>query len=261
MAKARIQVPDHLKSYLEVESCEDFPIDRYYVSSNEEKIYETIISLRSTTDELLKMGIPYLNSTLLYGKTGTGKTTLGRYIAFRLNLDFAYINFAKLIEGSFGQTSKNISDVFRFMADTECVFMMDEIDCITTRRDAEGNNSGNGEMTRITITVMQELDYYKNHKVKSIILGATNMYENLDPALISRFSLVHKVNHLNNKEKNEYICQFLDRVGVPYDNSNIAMYCAQNSTITQRQVESDMVQCIIKWIKNGKKNYQLEHLY
>lgn len=259
MQETKISVPERIRPFLEVEDCSAFPIDRYYVSHNEREVLEDIIRMRRYASELKEMGIPYLNSTLLYGKTGTGKTTLGRYVAYQLGLAFAYISFAKLIEGEFGKTSRNLSDIFRFMADTECVLMLDELDCIAVKRGTEASSANGGEMTRITISLMQELDYYKDHNIKSVIIGATNMFGSLDDALVSRFSIPHELKHLTNQEKEEFICLYLNSKQIPYDIGNIRKYCAQNSIITQRNVEADIIQCIIRWIESGKQQYVLEH--
>jgi len=65
LSKPRIQVPDELRDFLEVEHCDDFPIERYYVTKQQEDILHDIIRMRKITSELQKMGIPYLNTTLL----------------------------------------------------------------------------------------------------------------------------------------------------------------------------------------------------
>lgn len=260
MSEAKTKVPDHLKAFLEIEHCDDFPLNRYYVTQEQRDIIEEILRMRRITDEMQKMKIPYLNSTILYGPTGTGKTTFCRYIAYKLDLDFAYINFAKLIEGGiFGNTARNVSALFRFMAETECIFVLDEIDCIATKRGNESAATG-GEMTRITLTLMQELDYYRRHKVNSIIIACTNRLDMLDAALISRFSIKKEIGPMKNEDKLGYIKQFLNDVRIEYDEQNIRTYCARNSTLKQRDIEADITRCIAKWMENGKKNFLIDHI-
>lgn len=259
MSKAHIAVPESIAPYIEIEHCDDFPINRYYVTDKQRKIIDDVLRMQKITARMQKMGIPYLNTTLFYGPPGTGKTTFGRYIAYYLDKDFAYINFAKLIDGVFGNTAKKISEIFRFMADNDCIFMLDEIDCIAVKRGTEGAATG-GELSRITVTLMQELDYYRRHKVNSIIIGATNRVDILDEALRDRFSIKKELIGLNNEEKEEYIKLFLNDVGVPFDESNIRMYCARNATVRQRGVEADMIRCIANWIDNGEKEFVLEHI-
>lgn len=260
MSEAKIIIPTPLKEFLEVEHCDDFPIRRYYVTQEQKDIIEDILRMRRITDEMQKMKIPYLNTTILHGPTGTGKTTFCRYIAYKLDLDFAYINFAKLIEGGIlGNTARNVSAIFRFMAETECIFVLDEIDCIATKRGNESAATG-GEMTRITLTLMQELDYYRKHRVKSVIIACTNRLDMIDPALISRFSIKKEIGPMKNEDKMGYIIKFLEDVGIQYDEQNIRTYCARNSTLKQRNIEADITRCIAKWIENDRKNFVIDHI-
>ena len=259
MSAPRLQIPENLKAYLEAEHCDDFPINRYYVTELQRKIIKEILDLRDLTKEMQAMNLDYLNTTLLYGPSGTGKTTFAKYLAYILDLDFVYINFAKLIDGVFGNTSRNISDIFRFMATQDCIFMLDEIDCIAQKRGTESAATG-GELGRITVTIMQELDYYRKNKVKCIILGGTNRRDIMDEALFSRFSMAKELIPLSNIEKQEYIELFLNDVGVPYDIDNISQYCARNTTVRQRNIEADMIRCIASWLKKGRKNFHLEHI-
>lgn len=264
MAESRIKLPEELRSFLEVENCSDFPINRYYQTESLKNLYNQIMELRSLKQEMNSLGLEYLNSILLYGASGTGKTTFARFMAHKLDLDFAYINFAKVADAGFGRTARNISDVFRFMANTECVFVMDEIDCIAQKRNSTAGN----EMNRITVTVMQELDYYRRHEVKSIIMGATNVQEQLDPALLSRFAIKFEMKHLLNNEKEEYIRNFLDDVNeqfdndrkIVYDEKEINLYCAHNSYQEQRNIESDIIQGIATWVKNGHTDFHIKHI-
>jgi len=249
-----------LKDYLEAEYCDDFNINRYYLPKHQETIFNNIIAEKKVEKAMREeFGIEYLNTTLLYGVSGTGKTTFGRYMAYKLDLDFVYVNYAKLIGGVLGNTAGKVSDIFRFMADIECIFMLDEIDYISQKRGTESEVTG-GELGRLTTTLMQELDYFKKHKVKAIVLSATNRKDTMDPALLSRFAVSYELKALNNQEKEQYIIKYLTDVGVEFDRMNVKQYCAGNVMLNQRNIESDMNRCLAEYIRNGHKDYKLYHI-
>lgn len=247
-----LDVPEHLKPYLEVEDYENFPISRYYVSNQLKMIIARTVRMKKLKKQMNELNLPYLNTILMYGVPGTGKTTCGRYLAYHFKVPFVYVNFAKLFDGVFGNTSRIISDIFRFMADTECIFMLDEIDCISQKRGTEGAATG-GEISRITVTIMQEFDILKKKDMKCILVGATNRRDIMDDALFSRFNLAVELQPLNNEEKELYMVKFLEDIGVPYSPENIKAYCSRTSAIRQRNVEADMISGIIEWLSKGKE--------
>ena len=246
MSQPRLEIPADIKDCLEAEHCDDFPISRYYVSEQTRQLVKDIVRIRKLSNEMKKIGLSYL---------------MGRYLAYRFDLDFVYINFAALMDGVLGSTTKRLQKVFRFMADKKAIFMIDEIDCISQKRGTESDVTG-GELSRITVTLMQELDYYRKINTKSIILAATNRRDIMDEALFSRFSLAVEIKPLNNAEKEAYIIQFLNDIKVPYDSQNIKLYCARTNSIRQRNVEADMIRCISLWIESGKpaSGIVLEHI-
>lgn len=255
----KINIPDELRSYLEVEDCEDFNLARYFRTTEIDALYSRIIDNYKLSKEIHAMGFNYLNTALLYGLPGTGKTYFAKYVACRQELDFAYINFAKMM-GGYGDANRIISDVFRFMSTTKCVFMLDEIDCIARKRSKDGGDTAI-TMAANTITVMQELDYYRSHDVDSIIIAATNRVDTLDEALLSRFALKHEMVAMNNDQKREYLIGCLKDANIPFDKEDIIHYCARNSRLEQRNMELDMIQGIAMWIKGGKKgNVTIEHI-
>lgn len=254
-----MNVPKELEGKLQIEDESNFPIQRFYVTEDQLTIFNDIVEAREIGQEMKKLGLGYMNSTILYGVPGTGKTTFAKWVAFRLGLPFVYINYAQLLDGVLGNTSKNIADIFAFIKDQECVFMLDELDCIAVKRGEESSATG-GELSRITITLMQEMDKYRNHNSGVILLAATNRLDMVDAALLSRFSIQHEIKQLNNYEKEEYIKRYLESVGIPFDATNIRDYCAKNAIIRQRNIESDMNRCIIRWIKGGKKEFILDHI-
>lgn len=261
MSKTRLNIPEHIAPYLVAEYCDDFPMTRYFVSKTQVEIIEDVMRAQKVKDKLVKYGIYYLNSTLLYGVPGTGKTTFGRYMANCFDLDFVYINFAKLFDGVFGKTAGVISDIFQYMSKTKAIFMLDEIDAISQKRGTESAATG-GEISRITVTIMQELDLMKRRQVDAILIGCTNRIDIMDDALKSRFSIKKELKDLDNSEKLAYIQLVLNDMGVSYNMDNLRMYCARNNSLTQRAIEFDIQRCLIRWISEGEGAvpFMLDHI-
>jgi SpoVK/Ycf46/Vps4 family AAA+-type ATPase len=227
-----IELPHELKGLLCVEDVSNsFKEGRYYLSDREKEVYESIVRMKIANERLMEMGIPYINSTLLYGESGTGKTTFGRYVAFKTGLPFCYLNFSNLVESYMGNTSKNISKAFSYAISNPCVFMLDEIDCISIRRSEVGSSgSTGGEMARITITLMQEFDKLPNDVV---VIGATNRKDRIDEALLRRFSLKHEVRVLNDEEKTAMVNKYLAdiRMKLPEEETELLVRNNKNQSM------------------------------
>lgn len=217
-ANNMMELPMDLKNILYVEDVSNsFLEDRYYLSSREKDVYEQIARMQQVTKRLTELKIPYLNTTLLYGESGTGKTTFGRYVAYKLGLPFCYINFSQLMDSYMGETSKNISKVFKYVSGFPCVLMLDEIDCISIRRaGVKDSGSAGGEMARVTIGLLQEFDSLSN---TAVVLGATNRIDRIDEALLRRFSIRHEVKILSPEERIEFVKKYLNDVGVKLENT------------------------------------------
>lgn len=221
-----IEMPADLKGFLRMEDVSDFRESRFYLGETERSIYARIEQTNRVSMKLLEMGIPYLNSTLLYGEPGTGKTMFGRYVAYKLKLPFAYVNFSYLIDSYLGSTSKNLKKVFDFCKGKPCVLMLDEVDCIGLKRDSGGEGSG-GELARTTISLMQELDTLTNEQ---IVIAATNREDRLDPALKRRFFQKERISIFNERERKAMVYKFLDDVGIDYDKQEVEKYAREQRT-------------------------------
>lgn len=258
--KTEIIPPEELAPFLEVEAPETFNYERYYVTEEAELMLKDILKMKHLDEEIRSLGIDYLNSTLMYGSPGTGKTTFGKYLAYAMNMDYVYVNFAQLFQGKFGDAASTIKKIFRFLQDKECLFMLDELDSIGIRRGTEAAVTGN-ELSLTTTSLMQELDNYRRNGCQCILVAATNRIDIMDEALISRFGIRRKIERLNHEHKERYIKKFLNSIKIPFNETNIKDYCRNTPVLPNRNIESDMVRCIVRWIENGKENFSLDHIY
>jgi SpoVK/Ycf46/Vps4 family AAA+-type ATPase len=84
--------------------------------------------------------------------------------------------------------------LFQFAESTDCVLLFDEIDALEKRR---GSPSEVGELDRIVIALMQELEL---SKLKGFVIATTNMPGSLDLALWRRFDLAVQIAAPNKQE-------------------------------------------------------------
>lgn len=204
-----IQLPYNLQGILMAEDVTEYPETRFLLRPEEGEAVEKIISIYNTAGKLEEMGIRYLPAVMLYGDSGCGKTELARYIAHKLKLQFLYVNLSHLVDSYLGKTQSNIGLIFDFIKSNDCLLCFDEIDAIGMVR---GRAHDVGEMNRIVISLMQELDRCKN---TSIIIGTTNRFDRLDPALVRRFPLTYEIKPMSMPDaKHTGLC-FFTYAGIP----------------------------------------------
>lgn len=199
-------LPSGLETVLVGSSPSDFDMERHYIRPSDEEIVQTVIRMKYVADEMSARRIPYRNSTILYGESGTGKTELGKYIACKLNLPFFYISFVSTIDSYMGSTAKNLQKVFDFCSSVPCVLMLDEVDCVAVRRNSGGSKGADGELERTTIALMQALDRLPNHVV---LIAATNRIDIIDEALLRRFSLKHEISVMDYDDLLSLVRQYI----------------------------------------------------
>lgn len=241
-----MELPADLKNLLIMEDVSvSFNENRYYLSNRESKVVEKILKLNKASQILAEIGVNYINSTILYGESGTGKTTLGRYIAYKMGIPFTYLNFSRVVDSYLGSTQKNISKVFDHVKQQKCVFMIDEIDAIGMRRR---DSKEVGEMSRIVISLMQNLDTLTSDVV---LLGATNRLDIIDEALMRRFTTKHEVKRLNEQERYEMASKFLDDVDFDYDDDWLIGICERDNT--QAGLMNELVEALVeKYVEDDR---------
>lgn len=231
------ELPTNLKGLLNMQDVSDFREDRYYLGQLQEEVFEKINTGVKITTKLLEYGIPYMNSTLIFGEPGTGKTEFAKYTAYKLGLPYAYLNFSYLIESYMGKTAQNLQRIFDYCKGQKCVLMLDEVDCIGIAR---GSDSGcDGELGRTTIALMQALD---NLIDGQIIIAATNRKDRLDKALLRRFQRQIEFTKYDQPERVSMIKKYINSVDANLLTNDILSYANQPHT------QAETVKYLIEWI-------------
>ncbi len=233
-----MELPSDIKNLLIMEDVSvSFNENRYYLSQREQEIADKIICMNRVAGKLADIGVNYVNSTMLYGESGTGKTTFGRYLAYKMGLPFAYLNFSRTVDSYLGSTQKNISKVFDYIKQQKCVLMLDEVDAIGMKRGKEDV----GEMSRIVISLMQNLDTLTSDIT---LLGATNRLDIIDEALLRRFTTKHEVERLNEYERHEMALKFFADVGYKISEWDLNIMAADD--ITQAGLMNRIVMVLVR---------------
>ncbi|MDQ0138956.1 anti-phage ATPase IteA [Cupriavidus necator] len=153
----------------------------FHLPSAAAKRLQEFVATVANYDRLAAAGIASVSRLLLYGPPGTGKTMTARQLASELALPLATVRCDTLISSLLGQTSRNLRRVFDFAEQTPSVLLLDEFDALASAR---GNERDVGELQRIVIALLQNIDALPGH---TVVVAATNFAQGIDPAVWRRF--------------------------------------------------------------------------
>lgn len=236
-----MELPPNVSSFASMEDLSTTYLEnRYYLTDEEKELFQLIKDMNDVSLQLMEKQIPYLNATLLYGESGVGKTAFSRYIAYKLGMPYLYVNFSKMLDSYLGGTAKNLTNLFNFINQQQCVVMLDEIDSLAVKREYKDSGAG-AEVSRSTTCLLQLLDAVTNDH---ILIAATNLIEDVDSAVKRRFTEIHEMHRLAADDREKFIVQYLNDTGFAYDMENVRTYSLEDHS--QAEIMTHMTRNIAK---------------
>jgi len=160
-------------------------------------------------ERLKSLGIRRRSKLILHGPPGCGKSLTAQALANELRVPMYIVRFDSVIGAYLGQTATHLRQLFQFAESTQCVLLFDEIDALGKRR---GNPTDVGELDRIVIALMQELEL---SDLLGFVIATSNMPDSLDEALWRRFDLAINFPAPNKREIARFVRAKADSFGLP----------------------------------------------
>ncbi len=187
-----------------------------------------------------------------YGAPGTGKTMAAHAIAKELQQPLIMVDYASLESKYVGETSKNITEIFRQAKEHQAIIFFDEADAILSRRVTNMSHATDVSVNQtrsVLLTLMNDHD--------GLIIFTTNFIENYDPAFMRRILAHIKF------ELPDLICrEKLWRKYIP-DTLPNSVEIKKLAELSENLSGSDISNCVLKAAMSAARqnhlNLEIEH--
>ena len=132
---------------------------------------------------------------LLWGPPGTGKTEYVKYLGSELKSKVVVKMGSDLLDKYVGGTEARIADAFAEAEAEKAMLFLDEIDGLLQSRQRADHS---WEVTQVNELLHQMENF------GGVMIGATNFFENLDPAVLRRFTFKVEFGYLDDAGKRSF---------------------------------------------------------
>jgi hypothetical protein len=123
---------------------------------------------------------------LFTGDPGTGKTLAAEVIACLLGLPLLKVDLAQVVSKWIGETEKNLESVFSEAEESHSVLFFDEADALFGKRGEVQHGTDRYANLEVSY-LLQRLDGYGGRGYHGLIILASNLRDQIDPAFARRF--------------------------------------------------------------------------
>jgi SpoVK/Ycf46/Vps4 family AAA+-type ATPase len=129
---------------------------------------------------------------LMFGPPGTGKTEFVKYLGKKLDRKVVVMKGSDILGMYVGESEQNIANAFRRAEREKAVLFFDEIDGLLQSRE---NAHASWEVTQVN-ELLQQMENFNG-----VMVAATNFCQNLDPAVMRRFTFKLEFDYLDDAGK------------------------------------------------------------
>lgn len=194
----------------------DYKLPNLICSEDTRKDLIYFLREQQSIEILNALDLPAANKVLLYGPPGCGKTLASYVIAGEMKRMMYVVNLGAIVSSKLGETSKNLSKLFKRASEEDSVIFLDEFDSLGKVRDYDQDH---GEMKRVVNTILQLFDFLPK---QTVVIAATNQINMIDEALLRRFDLSLKLDLPTKSQIKELIDSSLKDKNISFDNKNKA---------------------------------------
>ena len=216
---------------------------------------EAFINVLSSKRKLAeKLGMELPRGMLFFGPPGTGKTLAMQAIAKELGLPVFRLGsvFSKWV----GESEKNIKMAIKIAeATAPCILYIDEVD-----RFGRVRTTGDHEVTRRVFSEL--LEWLGDRRRRTIVIGATNVPEELDPAFVRPGRLDVKVPILYpDRDAREEILRVHTEVvrKVPLKDVDLGKIAEKTAYMTGAELERLVKSAQLNAFRENSKKVKQEH--
>jgi ATP-dependent 26S proteasome regulatory subunit len=117
----------------------------------------------------------------LYGPPGTGKTLAAHAIISALEMSMICVDYAEIESKYVGETSKNLSALFKTAQEQGAAIFFDEADALLSKRVTNMTSATDVSVNQTRSVLLNLLNNYQG-----VIIFATNFVQNFDAAFLRR---------------------------------------------------------------------------
>lgn len=173
---------------------------------------------------------------LFSGPPGSGKTLSAQLIAQEMGLDCLLVDMAQILSKYIGESEQKIQQLFAQSHPQQQLLFFDEAEVLFQDR----SSSGNQHQKDLSNYLLQKIEQFEG-----LVILATNLPEQIDPAFIRRFNQHIHFKNLAFKEQVQLWYQFLN-AGKLYDAQINFEHYIKKYNLTPAQLNSLFQQLYLK---------------
>lgn len=200
-----------------------FRMEDILLSPEQEKMFYHIAHIYQNQNSVyeqwnMKRQFPYGTGfcILFYGSPGTGKTMGAQVLANLLEYPLYRVDLSQIVSKYIGETEKNITRLFEYAKNVNCVLFFDEADALFSKR-AEVKDSHDKNANATTAHLLQKIENFSG-----IAILATNYIQNIDDAFRRRIRFSVSFGFPSQSEREQLwnkilpAQEFRENIDIPY---------------------------------------------